>query len=444
MAGNPGAYRALRRTLAPKQVAFLENSDAFLNVADGAIRAGKTHACLWRFAFHTQAGPPGDMMMLGRTRETVHRNAISPLRQMLGPKRVRYNRGTGELYVGAGANARLVWVVGINDAQAMAKILGSTLAGSYSNEMAMLRADAIAALWDRHSLGGAKMFGDTNPDSPYHWLNTDYLENEDLTGADLYRLRFSLADNAYLPPEYVARLLRRYPEGSLWRKRMVDGLWVMAEGTVYEGFDPELHVVGDDDLPTRFERVHVGVDHGTTNPTVFEAVGVLAGNLWVFAEEQHDPKAAGYQRTNGKHSWALRNFLRRVGERGPVVSVEVDPSAADFRKQLLEDGVESREAENAVLEGVRTVAELMAEGRLKIHDSCERLIREKGTYAWDRAAQQRGEDKPLKRDDHAVDAERYGIMGALAGGDAAAASSERSAFGDFADAGGWEPPGGGW
>lgn len=425
------AYPALLRSLAPRQREFLHNSRAFLNVADGAVRAGKTHGVLWRFAIHCKTGPPGDMMMLGRTRETAERNAISPLRQMLGARRVRYNRGTGILTLAG----RQVWVVGVNDAQAMAKILGSTLAGSYTNEMAMLRADAVAALWDRHSVRGAKMFGDTNPDSPYHWLNADYLENPDLTDRDLYRLRFSLSDNPYLPPEYVERLLRRYPEGSLWRKRMVDGLWVMAEGSVYEGFDPDGHVVGDEDLPRRFERVHVGVDHGTTNPTVFEAVGVLRGpsglpGLWVFAEEQHDPKAAGYQRTNGKHSWALRGFLKRVGALGPVASVEVDPSAADFRKQLLEDGVRTREADNAVLPGVRTVAELTAEGRLKVHGSCTRLIRERGTYAWDRKAQQRGEDKPLKRDDHAVDAERYGVMGALRGGGASSSSSD-SPFGGF-------------
>ena len=31
-------------------------------------------------------------------------------------------------------------------------------------------------------------------------------------------------------------------------------------------------------------------------------------------------------------------------------------------------------------------------------------------YSWDPKAQARGEDKPIKRDDHAVDAERYGVM----------------------------------
>jgi phage terminase large subunit len=37
------------------------------------------------------------------------------------------------------------------------------------------------------------------------------------------------------------------------------------------------------------------------------------------------------------------------------------------------------------------------------------LIRERFSYVWDEKAAQRGEDKPVKENDHACDAERYGI-----------------------------------
>ena len=69
-----------------------------------------------------------------------------------------------------------------------------------------------------------------------------------------------------------------------------------------------------------------------------------------------------------------------------------------------------KRANNAVLEGVQLVSSALDAGRLMIHPRCERLIAELEGYAWDERARERGEDRPLKQDDHAVDALRYGLM----------------------------------
>ena len=53
---------------------------------------------------------------------------------------------------------------------------------------------------------------------------------------------------------------------------------------------------------------------------------------------------------------------------------------------------------------------LLDAGRLMVHPRCERLIGELEGYLWDSKAQERGEDRPIKQDDHAVDALRYGLM----------------------------------
>ena len=125
----------MRPDLSPKQLEYYYESTAALNIAEGAVRSGKTHVNLHRFAIHTQLAPPGDLMMVGRTRETIERNAINPLKDLWGPRRVRYNRGLGIVFIGE----RPVWVVGVNDAQAETKIRGSTLAGSYVNEVTVLQ-----------------------------------------------------------------------------------------------------------------------------------------------------------------------------------------------------------------------------------------------------------------------------------------------------------------
>jgi len=69
--------------------------------------------------------------------------------------------------------------------------------------------------------------------------------------------------------------------------------------------------------------------------------------------------------------------------------------------------VTPRDADNEVLDGIRYTASLLASDRLRIHSSCEHLIREVSGYVWDTKAQSQGRDAPMKVNDHGVDALRY-------------------------------------
>jgi len=88
----------------------------------------------------------------------------------------------------------------------------------------------------------------------------------------------------------------------------------------------------------------------------------------------------------------------------------VDPSAASFRVQLFQDRLRPVLADNDVLDGIRLVSSLLSTGRLKIHRSCKHLIGEMQGYSWDEKAAAKGEDVPVKVNDHGVDSLRYGIM----------------------------------
>ena len=46
-------------------------------------------------------------------------------------------------------------------------------------------------------------------------------------------------------------------------------------------------------------------------------------------------------------------------------------------------------------------------GENRNHDQCPNTIKEFGSYIWDQKASERGEDKPVKQHDHAMDALRY-------------------------------------
>ena len=89
-------------------------------------------------------------------------------------------------------------------------------------------------------------------------------------------------------------------------------------------------------------------------------------------------------------------------------TVLVDPSAASFIVALRQRGAYVREADNDVSDGIRRTGTLFARRRLLVNEAnCMGLIDELGTYMWDDKAAQRGEEKPVKQQDHGPDALRY-------------------------------------
>ena len=90
-----------------------------------------------------------------------------------------------------------------------------------------------------------------------------------------------------------------------------------------------------------------------------------------------------------------------------IKAIIVDPSAASFIAELRKRGYKVLKANNDVLDGIRFVASLLNQGKISISDQCPNTIKEFGSYIWDQKASERGEDKPVKQHDHAMDALRY-------------------------------------
>jgi hypothetical protein len=62
-----------------------------------------------------------------------------------------------------------------------------------------------------------------------------------------------------------------------------------------------------------------------------------------------------------------------------------------------------------VLKGIRNMSNQLADGNYFIlyHPSNQPIIDEYPAYLWDPKAQERGDDVPLKRNDHGMDMQRY-------------------------------------
>ncbi len=389
---------------------------ARMNIWEGAVRSSKTIASILAWINFVRTAPPGELLMVGKTRDTIERNVIGVIEQMLG-RRALWNRGTGVLTL----CGRKIHVIGANDKAAEGKIRGLTLIGAYCDELTLISEAFFRMLMTRLSLAGAKMFGTTNPDNPRHWLKVHYLDRARTwlrqdgevryafgdaasDALNLARFSFVLADNPTLNAEYLAALEAEY--SGLWRKRFILGDWVIAEGAIYDMWDEKRHVVPYESLP-RFQRILcIGVDYGTRNPFAAVLVGIHEDKLYAIDQYRWDSAAKRAQRTSAQYSADLKEFY---SGREPEW-IYVDPSAAEFRQTLFTDGHQGvYPADNAVVDGIRTVSSLLERGKLLVSDRCTGLIDTFPGYAWDDKAAEKGEDKPIKVADHDLDALRYAV-----------------------------------
>ncbi|WP_328981761.1 PBSX family phage terminase large subunit [Streptomyces mirabilis] len=393
--------------LSPKQGRSIIQSTARINVWEGSIRSGKTVASLIRWLkFVAEAPERGELVMIGKTIRSVFSNLFLPLMdpEITGPYAAHIHYTANAPY--ATILGRRVHVLGANDSKAEGKLRGITLAGAYLDEATLVSKEFFDQLVGRMSVEGAKLFTTTNPDNPAHWLMRDWLANPN---TPVRRWHFTVDDNPFLPAQYVADIKAMYT--GLYYRRFVLGEWVAAEGAVFDMWDPDVHVV--DLMPQMHRWVSLGIDYGASNPTA----GVLLGlgndkRMYAVSEYRYDGRQQRRTQTQSETSQAMRAWLADIPGYGRVRPpfVAVDPSAASFKEQLHRDGLSPVSADNSVLDGIRLVSDLLARKKLFVHRSCKGLISEIPGYSWDDRAALLGEDKPLKVNDHSVDAIRYGAF----------------------------------
>ena len=384
-----------------KQLDFISNSTARLNIADGAVRSGKTIACSVRWLTFMATGPQGDLAMLGKTRDTLQRNVLNTIFDIVGESNYHWiNKQSGELYL----LGRRVWCFGAANEEAESKLRGATFAGALCDEVNLYPENVFKQLLARLSISGAKCFVNCNPESPAHWFYTGYVINEKIR--DKKRWRFVMEDNLSLSPSYIADLKSEY--SGVWYDRMILGEWVVAEGLIYDMFDKEKHVVenaiGRANCNPKAITWLVGCDYGTSTVMSWGLYAVNPGGLVIKAKEfYYDATKERKQQTD---SWFGQRFQEWLGDIDPWL-VYCDPSASSWKAELRLRGYRVKNADNDVINGIRTVATTLSDCRYIIDSSCVNTIREYGTYRWDDKAQAVGEDKPLKQFDHAVDTDRY-------------------------------------
>lgn len=321
------------------------------------------------------------------------------------------------------------------------KLLSLNLAWFYIDEVTETTERVWLTLLGRlrHPAGPRAAWATTNPNG-HDWVWKRF--HPDAGVADDNRKIFlqPTMSNPHLPPDYIEMLMGMPSE---WKKRFVYCSFDTAAGMIWDMWDSSIHAY-DHEVTGRFPaywKRFESMDHGRRNPTAWLFFTVDPDGFVIVEDEyyvegllpsQHAPAIRAQRQIVAPNiTWGgciAPPDVFRLGNDGRSVADEY----RDAAEILLIQGNDNVDA------GLLRVAEWMQRDpslefpswhhyggtkgpdglgspRLFVSRRCTSLIGEIPDYRWKdlSPAQERDRDQPeqpRKKDDHAVDALRYGLM----------------------------------
>jgi phage terminase large subunit len=369
---------------------------AMLNPQFRGLIVRKTQASLtstaletWRKAVCAEALDSGEVVWYGGSQQD--------------PPQYKYTR-----------NGSAVLVGGMDKAT---KIMSSEYDAIFVQEAIELTENDWEALTTRLRNGRCsfqQIIADTNPDVPTHWLKVRVDEGRTVMLESRHEDNPVIFGSDGQPTRVGANYINILDQLTGPRKaRLRYGQWVGAEGVIYDGYDPAIHLLDRFDIPRSWPR-YWSVDFGYTNPFVLQRWAVDPdGRLYLYAEQYRT------HRLVEDHAADVRPVL---DEEPPPVAIICDHDAEDRATLERHVGRSTVPAKKSVSDGIQAV-----QSRLKVAgDGKPRLFilrdsvqlrdqtladvkrpcstaEEIVGYIW----ASNGKDAPLKENDHGCDAMRY-------------------------------------
>lgn len=399
--------------ITPKQAEYIVNAHHRWNFAVGAVRSGKSHMAVQYIipqGLRERHGKKGINLILGASKENIERNVLEPMRQIWGASMVSEinSRNWASIF------GEKVYCIGAEKMNQVSKIRGSEIKFCYVDEIVDINKEVFEMLKSRLSLPYSICHAAANPSYPTHFIK-EFIDSAE-NGVDIYSQEYTIYDNPFLPTEYVKSLEAEYA-GTVYFLRYILGKWARAEGLIFPMFLEALAEVPSGDA----EDLALSVDYGTQNP--FAAIAwKKKGGVW-YAEREYyySGRKTGKQKTDDEYATDLEDFMAgeiedymtrlEASRREPNIPMPskiqliVDPSAASFIALMKKkDWCKVVKANNDVEDGIRETASAMKRGLIKISTNMPEWRREVEGYVWDDKVE---EDKPVKENDHLMDATRY-------------------------------------
>ncbi len=392
----------------------------------GPAGTGKSRACLEKLHLMCLLNPGMRALIVRKTVVSLASTALITYREhvavesLLAGDVIWYGGSTQEAAQYKYSNGSTIVIGGMDNAT---KIMSSEYDVVYVQEAIELKEDDWEALTTRLRNGKVsfqQLIADTNPSFPTHWLkvrcdkgqttmlNATLEENPRLFDSNKEVTEYGMA--------YISKLDNltgvRY-------HRLRRGLWVGAEGLIYEDYDPTVHLI--DKMPDGWENWirYWAVDFGFTHPFVLQCWAEDPdGRLYLYRELFMSQKLVEDHAKDILSIVLDADGLWKESKPSRIICDHDAEGRANFAKRV---GISTTAALKKVSEGIQGVQsrlKIAEDGKPRIYflesarvtqdpvlvdaKAATSTIEELSGYIWDG-----DKEKPVKEHDDGMDTMRY-------------------------------------
>lgn len=402
------------------------SAECTINVAEGAVRAGKTVDNVYAFCHE-----------LKTTKDKIHLASASTLgnaKLILGScngfgienyfrGQCRWGKYKGnEALIICGKDTeyrtRIVIFTGAGLANSWTKIRGNSYGMWIATEINLHDKHFVQEAFNR-SIAAVKrkVWWDLNPDNPKSWVYTEYIDKYHKDAADGKFLggynyeHFTIDDNINISDDRKTEVKSQYDTSSVWYKRDILGLRIAADGLIFRDFanNTEKYIIDTIDK-SKITSIHIGIDFGgNKSKTTFVATAFVEGFKKLVVVDDYKVEGGKGDISPVDIYKAFIAFVKRLYSRFNPILVKI--AWADNEAQALINGLRTACRNSrlmvriadcykaAVNDRISTLDTLMAQGRFFVMRHCKNVIESLSGQLWDSKV----EDKDVRLDDGTCD-----------------------------------------
>jgi len=398
-------------------------------LVSGPAGTGKSRACLEKMHLAMKNVPGAKGLIVRRTQESLTKSALPTFENHVAEADIE--AGAITWFGGSGReaagyrydNGSAINVGGMDKPD---KILSTEYDIIYVQEANEISEESWGKLGTRlrnWKMSYQQLMADCNPTYPTHWLKELCNQGKcvELVSTHQENPRLYNADGTETPQGKDYLQLLRETTPLVVKLRLYDGLWVAAEGIVFEGWSDAVHLIAPFEIPQDWPRYWV-VDFGFVNPFVCQ--------WWA---EDHDGRMFMYReiyRTKRLVEDHAKDMLAQVRDEdgswtesrpSKIICDHDAEDRATLKKHL---GMGTHAARKDVSRGIQAVAsrlKVLDDGKPRLyifkgarcHPADQNLVKQKKPtctaeeiprYMWDPK-----KDAPVKENDHGCDCIRYKV-----------------------------------
>lgn len=397
---------------------ILKSKECKANVAEGAVRAGKTIDNCIAFALNLEYTKDKIHLASGSTLANAKLN-IGECNgfglEHLFKGRCHWGKfkENEALFVKTKTGEKVVIFVGGGKADSYKKILGNSYGLWIATEINEhydcdnSKESFIKVAFARQLASyNPKWFWDLNPGNPLDTIYTDYIdkwEKDGLIGGYNYK-HFTIYDNSAITGDRKKEIISQYDPSSIWFQRDILGKRVVAEGLIYREFKdyhiikmPDWNAIDENGRYTNQYRnslkfITIGVDFGgNISAHSFNATG-FCNRFTKFGTIKQ--KRIANRIDDKELTDEFINFIKELKEEYPninIIDIRCDSAEqtliAGFERALRENNLAipiNNAIKGEILNRIRFYCKMFSTNKYFILESCSDLIMAFKTAIWEK------------------------------------------------------------